>query len=336
MAAAPAEAAAGEVIQLPVRRPPVSRTDPLELLGPSQPFELVSHAPGPVDDRETVRVGLGRDGAVRSVRVEQTLTVLGVGDFEMKVLGPVLDIEAPPEQSPQPGLRRQTVTWQGFSTGKDELRSTVTLVPTAEQDRLPMLVSVGADGTVTLRNNTTLPVTLAVGTAEPGALRSTYEAARTRLARGEAAVAGEDGLPAALVAQGPVGSEKVDVTVPVHVTGTVGDSAVDTVLGSSPMVVGRGPVRLRVTGALPTLVAGGGLRELQVALAQMARLVDLDAFVGVTVPGPSSSVYEYAPVVVPPPPPKPADPDADGVTIGWAAVALLALVAAGRSVWIRA
>ncbi|MDQ1439214.1 MAG: hypothetical protein QOK43_2843 [Acidimicrobiaceae bacterium] len=344
----PGPAHGGAAIQLPVRRPPVARSDPLELLGTTRPGETVSHAPGPVDDREIVHVGLAPDGTVVSVKVDQILTVSGVGDFEMRVLGPVDDVDAPAEQSPQPGLRRQTVTWQGFSPGAKTLRSTLTLQAAFERNRLPLAVTV-ADDAVTLRNGTTLPAAFAVGTPDAAAVSRLAEGVRGRLAAGLVPVAGEDGLPSSLDSRTPVGEERVYVTVPVHVTGTVGNVSIDVVVADTPIVVpvsaplparapaaGGGVVHLRIAGALPTLPPGAGLREVQTALAQAARLVDLDAFVGVTVAGPSTTVYEYgpAPKAATPPPPPPDRP-ADRATLAWSAVAAMALAALGRSIWLR-
>jgi hypothetical protein len=342
----PGPAHGGAAIQLPVRRPPVARSDPLELLGTTRPGETVSHAPGPVDDHEIVHVGLAPDGTVVSVKVDQTLTVSGVGDFEMRVLGPVDDVDAPAEQSPQPGLRRQTVTWQGFSPGTKTLRSTLTLQAAFERNRLPLAVTV-ADDAVTLRNGTTLPAAFAVGTPDAAAVSRLAEGVRARLAAGLVPVAGEDGLPSSLDSRTPVGEERVYVTVPVHVTGTVGDVPIDVVVADTPIVVplsspapapatGGGVVHLRVAGTLPALAPGAGLREVQTALAQAARLVDLDAFVGVTVAGPSTAVYEYgpAPKATAPPLPPPDRP-ADRAALAWSAVAAMALAALGRSIWLR-
>lgn len=281
-------------------------------------------------DEEVVRVGLAPNGAVQSVVVDQTLTIDGLGDFELKVLGPVQEVDAPPEQSPQPGLRRTTVLWSGFSPGRKVLRSTLTMDATAESVRLPIAVT-AVNGSVTLRNQTTLPAAIDVGPAE---VRSLVNTVRSRLAAGQDPF---DGLPPTIPATGPVAEERLFITVPVRVVGTVGTTPVDVVVADAPVsLAASGEVRLRATAATPTLAPDAGLRELHVALTQAARKADLDVFIGVTAPGPSSTVYEYGPAAAPPPPPPPPeDLEPNPVAIALALAAALASAVLARAVWLR-
>lgn len=304
------------------------------MLGPDPRGELPSHAPGPVADEEVVHIGLGPDGEVESVVVEQTLTISGVGDFELRVLAPVEEVDAPPEQSPQPGLRRNTVLWSGFSPGIKVLRSSLTLEDAAaEAARLPLAVDM-RDGVVVLRNQTTAAAAVDVGPTDVG---SVVASARARLAAGENPL---DGLPRTIPATGPVTEERVAVTVPVRVLGHIGATPVDAVVGEEPhTVVATGDVRLSVTAVLPSpdaLSPAAGVRELQAVLTAAVRKADFEAFVGVTVPGPSSTVYEYAPAAAPPPPPPPAEEtEADPLAIALAVVGALAIAVVGRALWLR-
>lgn len=293
---------------------------------------MPSHAPGPVVDEEVVRVGLAPGGEVRSIVVDQTLTIEGVGDFELKVLGPVAEVDAPPEQSPQPGLRRTTVLWSGFSPGRKVLRSTLTVDP-AESARLPIAVTATATE-VTLRNQTTAPGAYDTGPADAGAV---VAAVRARLAAGQDPL---DGLPAGIPATGPVRAERLSTTVPVRVVGTVGTTPVDAVVAEQPYSIAAvGEARLTVTPVLPgpdALPPDAGVRELQEVLGAVARKADVDVFVGVTVPGPSRTVYEYAPAAAPPPPPPPPPartPEPLALALAAAGVVVLAVV--GRAVWLR-
>jgi hypothetical protein len=332
------------VIPLPRPAPPVARTDPLALLGPDASGDIASHAPGPVTDDEVVRVGLAPDGSVASVRVDQRLTLTGVGDFDIKVLGPASDVEAPAGQSPQPGLRSNTVLWQGFSPGTKVLASTITLQPAFERDRLPVSVRVSG-GQVVVANATAVPIKLATGTPDPVALRELVAGVRAKLAAGEAPVAGEGGLPAGLPSPSEVGFETRPVMAPVRVTGSVGGVPVDVLLPSAAAPDGRvafpaasGEVRLTVVGALPeaaALAEGAGLLEVETVLAQAARLGDVQVYAGLTVPGPSSARFEFAPEAAAAVPQARPPEKRNPVAAALAGVAVLALLGGGWAVWRR-
>lgn len=334
-------------IPLPAPAPPAARTDPLALLGPDPNGDLPSRAPGPVADDEVVRVGLAPDGSVRSVRVDQRLTIAGVGDFDMKVLGPALDVVGREGASPQPGLRNGTVIWQGFSPGTKVLESTVTLQTDFERTRLPVRVEAGGSEVV-IANSTAVPVSLSVGPADAGALRALVAAVRGRLAAGVAPVPGADRLPSSLPAGGPVTVERRVVQAPMRVQGSAGGVPFDVLLPSAAapdgrLVVSRGAggsedVRFTVTPALPEAAAlpdNAGVVETVAVLAQAARLPQYQAYEGVTVPGPSTARYEYGPELAAAAVPVGPAEQADWATVGLAAVAALLLAGVAGAAWAR-
>jgi hypothetical protein len=317
--------------------PPPARSDPIALLGPDANGDLPSRAPGPVDDDEVVRVGLGPDGSVQSVQVDQRLVIHGVGDFDLKVMGPATDVTAPPEQSPQPGLRIGTVIWQGFSAGRKELVSTVTLRPDDERDRLPLEVRVDGPG-ATIVNRTAVPIPLASGATDRAALAALSQAVSAKLAAGQAPVPGADGIPATLPARAAAGTERRPVGVPMHVTGAVGDTPFDVVVGDTAVrVQGSGPVRFTAVAALPAARPLTTVIDAQVLLASVARVGEFQVYAGVTVPGPSTARFEYAPQP-PRPAPRPVEPgeDADWLAVGLTVAAALLLAGVAVGVWLRA
>ena len=311
---------------------PAARTDPLALLGPEADGDLPSRAPGPVDDAEVVRVGLAPDGSVQSVRVDQRLTVHGLGDFDMKVLGPALDVIGAPGASPRPGLRQGTVIWQGFSPGTKELVSTVVLPPEGERDRLPIEVRVDSAG-VTLVNRTAAPIPLAAGEADVAAAAAAVNA---RLAAGQAPVPGRDGVPAAVSTRGPARTERRPVVVPMHVVGAVGSTPFDVVVGAQPVAVaGAGAVAFTAVAALPAPGPMASLLDLSTVLTQVARVEEYRVYLGVSVPGPSTTSFEYGPEPARRAAPRAERERADWTAVGLSALAALLLAVVGRAAWAR-
>jgi hypothetical protein len=296
---APGALAAGQIV-LPVTAPNAGRpVNPTDLLGADRPGEIPSHAPGAVDDTEVVRAGLAPTGALATVAVDQTLVVHGVGDFELNVPGPAIDVDAPPAQSPQPGLRRAAVVWQGFSPGRKRLDATVTLDPSIEALRLPLRVSI-TDGGTRIANATGVPTTLTGGVAAPAELEAALAAAGAALAGGRAPTAGRDGIPTALTAVGAVTSTSVRVMVSFHVTGSVGATTVDAVLPSAShpdgqlVVPAQGRVRLTASPVLPA-DSPRSLADLEVTLVAAGRLGQYQHYLGSPVAGASQATYVFAP-----------------------------------------
>jgi hypothetical protein len=216
---------------------------PADAAGPKTPLIVpragevdVSTLPGPVDDEEVTRIALGPNGAVAGVTVSQTLTLRGVGDFNVVLPGPALHVVGPAEQATQPGLRRGTILWQGFVPGSRTLRSTATLDPAFERFRVPLLVSVRflQDGRevkppvtgpveiqIAVSNNTSRLVPIADGTPRAAELADLLEALRAELRAGRAPVAGKGEVPTSLASTSEVALRRVAVKVPFRVAGSI-------------------------------------------------------------------------------------------------------------------
>lgn len=169
--------------------------------------------PGPVDDDEVVRVAFAPDGTPVEVAVRQRLVVHGLGDFRFKVAGPAQTVEALPDSEAEPGLRKGSVLWQGFSSGTKVLASEMLLFPDQESARLPLRVSLEhtVDGAVpeepgngrlsvrvVISNESADPVTLTSAMGEPAELASALDAIAGQLGQGNRPRPGSGGVPAEL------------------------------------------------------------------------------------------------------------------------------------------
>jgi hypothetical protein len=176
------------------------------------PKGVETKLPGPVADRESVRVGLDLSGAPDAVVVSQRLRLSGLGDYRFKVPGPATDVEALPGSEAQPGLRKGAVLWQGFSPGHKVLGARLHLDPRLEAFRLPLRFSlaltVGGDqldpgerGSGPLRlelrvtNTSALPVGVANAPADPAELAPVLDRVVAALARAERPGPGSGGVP---------------------------------------------------------------------------------------------------------------------------------------------
>lgn len=200
----------------------------------------VSTVPGPVTDSETARISLAPDGSVVGVAVTQTLTLTGVGDFNVVLPGPALHVVGPASQATQPGLRRGTILYQGFVPGTKRLVATATLDPALERFRVPLtvslkvrqngrevrtLVSGPVEIVATISNNTSRLVPVRDGVPPPGELASLLEALRDELRAGRAPIAGKRGMPASLASTSAVHLRRVPVTVPFALDGSIAFSS---------------------------------------------------------------------------------------------------------------
>lgn len=186
---------------------------------------MSNRTPGPIDAREVVHVGVGPNGDVRSVVVDQDLTVHGVGDFTLKFPGPARDVTGPPDATVQPGLRRGSVIWEGFSAGTKPLDATVTLDPALETLRLPLQLSITtAAGGVGLRvtNVSASTEPFVAATPDRAALATLLDQLRAAVVAGQLPVAGAGGFPLTLPATGSaVRTDSRRVITPFRVRGTV-------------------------------------------------------------------------------------------------------------------
>ena len=142
-----------------------------------------------------------------SISDAQRLRLSGLGDFEFKVAGPATNVEALPGSESEPGLRRGSVIWQGFSDGSKSIGALLDLIPGQEAVRLPVKVSLamtvdgkpvepgrtyaaGSTCGSTVTNNSPLPLQVVDGDIglEEGA--AVLDAIRAQLAAGERPVPG--------------------------------------------------------------------------------------------------------------------------------------------------
>ena len=150
-----------------------------------------SIVPGKVRNDEQVLVGLGGDGSVRTVALEQRLDVLGVGDYAIRERGPAREATSLGSERP-PLTQRGAVVWQGFTPGHRALAARLKLDPQIEAQHLPLKVTVtftGTDGrTRALGDGGRLPgpgtahVTLANVTSQAQQLPTGSDAAAADLA----------------------------------------------------------------------------------------------------------------------------------------------------------
>lgn len=131
-----------DVIRLPT--PEAARVQQAQLIvavGGRPDRLLRSHVPGRVVNNEVVRVGLGSDGAVRTVQTDQRLELTGEGDYTIRERGPARSATSLGAEPP-PVTQRGAVVWQGFSPGRRDLAARLTLDPEIEATHLPLSVRV--------------------------------------------------------------------------------------------------------------------------------------------------------------------------------------------------
>lgn len=203
---------------------------------------LPSNVPGPVVNDEVVRVGVGGDGSVRRVVLDQRLRLTGTGDYAVRERGPAREATAL-GADPPPVTRRGAVVWQGFSPNGRDLAARLVLDPLIEAVHLPLSVQVSftdrtgtpqplADGgrvpgagtvTVTLRNDTAQPADLPTGAdVAPGAVAGVLDRALALARRPSAARLPDtdNGLPRALQVT-DAGQVAGTQAVPFRVTGAL-------------------------------------------------------------------------------------------------------------------
>lgn len=237
-------AASADQIELPTSdAAQLAATEILKQLPNFRPDRLLpSDVPGPVVNDEVVTVGVGGDGAVKRVVLDQRLQLKGTGDYAVRERGPAREATSL-SADPAPVTRRGAVVWQGFSPGSRDLAARLLLDPQIEAQHLPLSVAVsftGIDGTarpldpggrvpgagtvtVTLRNVTEQPAELPTGSeVEPSAVAGLLDRALS-VARAPSASrlpSTDAGLPKRLtVADAAV--VQASQAVPFRLTGTL-------------------------------------------------------------------------------------------------------------------
>ena len=215
----------------------LSRQPPLVSVVP--PFtESVYH--GRLTSRERVLVTVDPRGTVQRLRVQQWLTVSGVGDYAFTVPGPIADVASLPRSGAEPGLRPSGILWAGFSSGGRVLAAEARIRRSGAA-ALPLRIRVEqrADGrTLVIRNVTAVPASVRSGFADPAVLGRSLDAARAALrARGSPT--------AAVPVRGAVRTVQVTVSARLSVAVRIAGRTIRRVLGGPG---GALTLRLRLRG----------------------------------------------------------------------------------------
>lgn len=195
--------------------------------------------PGPVTDTEEVAVKVTPDGVPWRVVVDQRLAVDGVGDYFVKIPGPVRSAIALPDSTAEPGLRSGSLVWQGFATEGELLAARVGLDPKREQERLPLAIKVrgSIDGgqvdfdarssgvlrlDIRVTNTTGAEVLVPAGDpVEPEVVARVLDRTVALLERHQRPDPGHDGIPKAIRVTGAVKETSSTVVAPLAVRLTV-------------------------------------------------------------------------------------------------------------------
>jgi len=274
----PAEAADEAV---PVRLP--NQTDALavavnieRILYGAQGVE--TRLPGQVADAERVRTAFGLDGTLVAVSDDQRMDLSGVGDFEFKIAGPATDVEALPGSETEPGLRRGSVLWLGFCSGSKSIGARLDLIAGQEQPRLPIAVALEmtVDGkpldpdrtvsgllhiTMTVTNNTPLPINTVDGDVGLRQGAATLDAIRANLAAGRRPVPGEAGVPMRIDLSNTA-FRTADLEAPINVNGRI-DIPARSVHVTDATGFGEGATDAGAVDALSFQTTLGGGRPLR-------------------------------------------------------------------------
>ncbi|MEA2434987.1 MAG: hypothetical protein QOG54_2444 [Actinomycetota bacterium] len=329
--------------------------------------------PGPVTDEEKILVALEPDGTPSSVIAVQSLDIEGVGDYFFKIPGPVRDVQPLAGSTGQPGLRSKSVVWQGFSNGEEHLAARLTLDPSEESDRLPIDATLDAtvDGNpietgdsgdlmldIKLTNTTARPISLPSAIGSPDELVPALGSLHAVLAFGDRPQPGADGIPRAVTAVSPVENKTELVAAPLAYTIDVeGKAMAEGVLSGSNLEADVNievedwsstwpDVVLRVDPSPPDPSEAQrrvGPRKmfdtLVRAMAEAARLPDVDAYVGSPDPtGQARSSYVFTFVAastdtVAPPIRIPEDPGVNILALVLASILGALVLVAAVVVW---
>jgi hypothetical protein len=321
--------------------------------------------PGEVRDEEQVRVEMDSDGTPVSVVVDQRLELTGVGDFFVKVPGPVSDVEPLPGSDSQPGLRSGSLVWQGFANDGDVLGARVTLNQLREAERLPIAIEVRDQATgdlidlsnpqgpmdlsIDVHNVTARIISLPTAEGDPEVTSNVVERLRAHLLAGTRPEPGKSGIPRSIPVVSAISTRDVEVSAPLRVRLRQGSEVVATAIlsGSSldqefrVAAINPGELIIEVEPAPPNAQdlndEGSNLDRIVFVLAETARLPDVDGYLGnPDRDGPTSTSYRFtlAPEVsvqTVHPPRVPEKPEASVLAI--AIAVLLAIGALGGATY---
>jgi hypothetical protein len=165
------------------------------------------------------------------VVVDQRLQLHDVGDFFIKIPGPVENVKSLPDSTSEPGLRSGSVVWQGFAIEDEVLAARVELVPRVERERLPLSITIEAevDGRavdlsepvsgrltlhLTITNETGITLELPSARARSSEVGKALEAVRSALVRGERPEPGVAGVPRSVPVISPITTRSRVVVAP--------------------------------------------------------------------------------------------------------------------------
>ncbi len=319
---------------LPSPLVPLSPSPPLEG-GATSASEGVRHR---IRSAIRVHVSVSQGGTPFAIAADQTLFVTVTGDYFFTIGAPLLDVQALPGSDATPGLRRRAIIWQGFNPGRRTLKARAQLDPAQAAPVLPLRIEVHG-GATTFVNTTRVTAASYTADADPAPLAGYLSELRRAVAHGHPVPEGTVTLTSA------ARPSHVQVTVPLRVSGTVGGRRVSATVTGRLTVPVRGLIdvsvepQLPATGTLAGLSGRAALARATTFVLTVARLRQVERFLGNPDPaGSSTTLYRYRSAV----PPRisvavqPAVPGRNWtITVAVIAGALLA-AGAGLAVWARA
>jgi hypothetical protein len=288
----------------------------------------------------SVRVSVDRRGTPFAVQATQRLDVRVLGDYFFTIGAPALAVRAAPGSASEPGLRTTSFLWAGFDPGRRTLAARVTLDPAAASAALPLAIEV-AGGHVTLRNTTSIDANEFAAEVELAPLERYARQLRSDITAGRSAPSG------GVLATSKPRPAPFRATALLRVTGTIGGTRVDLLLGAAPATIpAGGPIRLTVVPVPPLALlrpqpGDSGrtlLRRVTQALLGIARANQYGAYLGNPDPvGTSKTTYAYRSAARPAPvaASRPAAPADHTLRTLLVAAALLAALALGVAAWAR-
>ena len=323
---------AAQPIALPSPIAPLSAQPPLAG-GARTSAENVAHS---VSASTNVVVAIDETGTPFAVTATQRLVVRGLGDYFFTIGAPVIAVRAPADSASVPGMRTGSIVWAGFNPDERLLVARATLEPAKAVTALPIRIRVSGD-TVTLENETSVSVDSFSADAPRAPLVAYLAGLRAEVAHGRTPL--QTSIP---LASTPT-NERITVTAPLHVTGTIGPRRIDLMLTGRTRIHGQGRIDLRVepvehVGEITATSGRALLREAIRVTLTLARANQYDEFLGNPDPaGSSRTVYAYRTAS----PPHAAPIAAVGqhrrtwVETALVVAALAAAVAAGAALWVR-
>jgi hypothetical protein len=236
--------AAPRVALFPTPLTPLTSTPPFQ---PPQTALPNVYRP-PIRSSELIEVGVGNRGEVVSVAATQRLFLTQTGDYRLTVPAPATDVVPGPGSQSSPGLRRGAILWQGFADRHKLLSAKATLDPAAAAAALPLKLEMLSDHAVRLENVTETDASTFTAAGDRAQLAQILDTLRRHpdgLRLGQGTYVKVKGTTRAL---------RVRVSAPLRVTGRIGATQIELLLGSGSRTIrfrGRASIDLRVEAVPP-------------------------------------------------------------------------------------